>query len=311
MNNPKNIRQEFADTMLEIGTKNKNLIVMVGDISHGILSKRFAKKCNKQFINLGILEPTMISMGAGFSKVGLNPVLHTISPFIIERSFEQIKLDFCYHNLPGNIITVGGAFDYSNLGCSHHCYGDFSLMKTLPHVNIFNPASAIEFNELFKQAYKLKRLNYFRLSGNNHDFKFSRSQIKLGKPVKIESGNKLTILAVGSQLKNALKVTQKLKEKGIYADLFYFHSIRPLELKIIQKSLENTKRVVVIEEHISSGGLYEDVLKKFYNIKNIKFLHCSIEKFITGYGTYQDLCKEAGLDYSSIKTKITNFLNLN
>ena len=80
----KNIRQEFADTMLELGNKDKNLVVMVGDISHGKL-KNFAKKFKSRYINVGILEPTMISMGAGFSKVGINPVLHTISPFIIEK----------------------------------------------------------------------------------------------------------------------------------------------------------------------------------------------------------------------------------
>tara|TARA_Y100000816_G_scaffold290217_1_gene278381 strand:+ start:986 stop:1924 length:939 start_codon:yes stop_codon:yes gene_type:complete len=304
----KNVRQEFADTMMEIGKKDKKLTVMVGDISHGIL-KNFAKICKNQYINLGILEPTMISMGAGFSKVGLNPVLHTISPFIVERSFEQIKLDFCYHKLKGNIITVGGAFDYSNLGCSHHCYGDFALMKTLPNVNIFNPSSAIEFNELFKQSYKLNKLNYFRISGNNHHYEFKRNQIKLGEPIKIMSGRDLTILAVGSQLTNSVEVVKKLKAKNIDCDLYYVHSIRPLKFNIVKKSVKKTKKLVVIEEHISSGGLSEDVLKECYNVNHLKFLSICIKDFVTGYGSYEDLCKEAGLDSKSIYKKIFKFYN--
>lgn len=307
MNGKKDIRQEFADTMLELASKNKNLVVMVGDISHGKFQK-FAKKFKDRYINVGILEPTMISMGAGFSKVGINPVLHTISPFIIERSFEQIKLDFCYQKLSGNIVTVGGAFDYSNLGCSHHCYGDFSLMKTLPHVNIFNPSSAIEFNELFKQNYKSKRLNYFRLSGNNHDFIFNKNQIKSGKPIKITHGKNLTILAVGSQLKNCLQVVKNLEKKNITTDLFYIHSIRPLDLKKIVLSIKKTTRAVVVEEHISSGGLTEDILKNIYDVENLKFLQICIDNFITTYGSYEDLCKVAGLDYKSIFKKIKKFL---
>jgi len=303
----KNIRQEFADTMLELGNKDKNLVVMVGDISHGKF-KNFAKKFKSRYINVGILEPTMISMGAGFSKVGINPVLHTISPFIIERSFEQIKLDFCYQKLSGNIITVGGAFDYSNLGCSHHCYGDFSLMKTLPHVNIFNPSSAIEFNELFKQNYKKKKLNYFRLSGNDHEYSFQKKQIKSGKPIKVFNGNIMTLLAVGSQLKNCLKVVKRLKEDGITVDLFYIHSIRPLDFREILKSIKKTRRVVVVEEHIFSGGFSEDIIKKTYQIRKLKFLQICIENFITSYGSYQDLCKVAGLDYDSILKKIKIFL---
>lgn len=307
MTGRKNIRQEFADTMVELGNKDRNLVVMVGDISHGKL-QNFAKKFKDRYINVGILEPTMISMGAGFSKVGINPVLHTISPFIIERSFEQIKLDFCYHKLSGNIITVGGAFDYSNLGCSHHCYGDFSLMKTLPHVNIFNPSSAVEFNELFKQNYRSKKLNYFRLSGNDHDYTFKKNQIKSGKPIKILNGKDLTIIAVGSQLKNCLKVSKHLLNKNIKIDLFYIHSIRPLDIKEIVKSIKKTKKVVVVEEHMASGGLTEDVMKSSYYIKNLKFLQICINKFITSYGSYQDLCEAAGIDFKSILKKIKNFI---
>lgn len=303
----KNIRQEFADTMLELANKDKNLVVMVGDISHGKF-KNFAKKFKNRYINVGILEPTMISMGAGFSKVGINPVLHTISPFIIERSFEQIKLDFCYHKLSGNIITVGGAFDYSNLGCSHHCYGDFSLMKTLPHVNIFNPSSAIEFNELFKQNYNKKKLNYFRLSGNDHEFDFNKKQIKSGKPIKISNGSNATLIAVGSQLKNCLKVVKSLREIGISVDLFYIHSIRPLDLRDIIKSAKKTSKVIVVEEHISSGGVSEDIIKKVYQVEKLRFLQICIENFITSYGSYEDLCKVAGLDYESILKKVKIFL---
>ncbi len=140
----KNMRQEFADTMLEVGTRDEELVVVVGDISHGILQS-FAKACPERYFNIGILEPTMMSLGAGMAKVGLKPVLHTIAPFIIERSFEQIKLDFCYHQLGGNIISVGSAFDYSNLGCTHHCYSDFALLKTLPNTEVLYPASALEF----------------------------------------------------------------------------------------------------------------------------------------------------------------------
>ena len=147
----KSLRQQFADTLISLGKEDSGLVVMVGDISHGIL-KPLAEACPGRYYNIGILEPTMVSMGAGLAAAGLCPVIHTIAPFLIERSFEQIKLDFCYHKLPGNIVTVGSAFDYSNLGCTHHCYGDFALLKTLQRIQICFPASAVEFDQLFRQA---------------------------------------------------------------------------------------------------------------------------------------------------------------
>lgn len=108
-----NLRESFAQTMVKIGSKDENLMVMVGDISHGILQP-FAQKFPNRYYNIGICEPSIINMAAGLSEVGLIPVVHTIAPFLIERSYEQIKLDFGYQKRGINLISVGSAFDYSH-----------------------------------------------------------------------------------------------------------------------------------------------------------------------------------------------------
>ena len=132
----KKLRQQFADTCIEIGQNDQKLIVMVGDISHGILQP-YAKLFPERYYNIGICEPSIVNMAAGLSHVGLIPVVHTIAPFIIERAYEQIKLDFGYQKLGINLISVGGAFDYSQLGCSHHCYADVSLMSHFQKLSDF------------------------------------------------------------------------------------------------------------------------------------------------------------------------------
>src|SRR3989338_3512668 len=167
----KTIRQEFADTMVEVGLKDPKLVVLVGDISHGILQK-FNTACQDRYYNIGICEPSIVGMSAGLYKSGLIPVVHTIAPFLIERSYEQIKLDFGYQKCGVNLVSVGGAFDYSQLGCSHHCYADISLMKHFKRANIFFSASCMEFNILFKQAYNNGLINYFRIADNAHDVEF-------------------------------------------------------------------------------------------------------------------------------------------
>ena len=82
-----NLRESFAQTMVKIGSKDENLMVMVGDISHGILQP-FAQKFPNRYYNIGICEPSIINMAAGLSEVGLIPVVHTIAPFLIERSYD-------------------------------------------------------------------------------------------------------------------------------------------------------------------------------------------------------------------------------
>ena len=243
----KKLREEFADLMLEIGNKDKKLVVMVGDISHGILQP-FAKKYPNRYYNIGICEPSMVNIAAGIKKVGLIPVVHTIAPFITERALEQIKLDLAYQNLGANLVSIGSAFDYAKLGCSHHCYTDISILSHLKSSQLFIPGSKIEFRELFKQAYKLNKTNYFKLTDNSHEFKFKKDQIRIGKGILVYPGNDLTISVIGSQLKNVIKVREKHRKKMISAEVLYVTTLKHFDNKIIRKSVKKTKKLVCVEE---------------------------------------------------------------
>lgn len=293
--------------MLEVGQEDPDLVVLVGDISHFILQP-FAKACLGRYYNVGICEPTIISMAAGLAKMGFHPVVHTIAPFIVERSFEQIKLDFCYQQLGGNVVTVGSAFDYSNLGCTHHCYDDFALFKTLPGAQIVYPASPIEFDMIFRQVYRNGALTLFRLPGENHGQDFSAKNIRLGKGIKVADGSNLTIIATGPQLGNALAAKDALGDMGWDTEVLYIHTIRPLDTDLIRTSVSKTRRVLVVEEHMQSGGLGDDVLRATRDIQNMEYASLAIpDAFVTGYGLYQDHCDRLGLNrdgiLSMVKTK--------
>ncbi|MBU1196524.1 MAG: hypothetical protein KKE62_11540 [Proteobacteria bacterium] len=305
----KSMRQQFADTMLDIGQKDDQLVVLVGDISHFILQP-FAKACPGRYYNIGICEPTIISMAAGLSKVKMHPVIHTIAPFLLERGFEQIKLDFCYQQLGGNIITVGSAFDYSNLGCTHHCYGDFALLKTLPRTQILYPSSTSEFDILFRQAYQNDFLTVYRLPSESHDFHFKPADIKLGKGIKIKEGNNLTIIVTGPHLKIAVAAEDSLKNSGWDTEIIYIHTIKPLDEEMVFNSIKKTKKVLVIEEHMQSGGLGDSVLRAIKDINDFQFESLAIpDMFVTGYGTYQDHCNTLGFTKDGIVSKITTSFN--
>lgn len=301
----KQIRRQFADTMIDVGQKDPNLVVLVGDISHSVLQS-FAKACPDRYYNVGILEQAMVGMAAGMAKIGFKPVVHTIAPFIIERAFEQIKLDFCYHQLGGNLITVGSAFDYSNLGCTHHCYDDFALMKSLPNTQVIYPASCQEFDILFKATYSNDHLTLFRVPEKQHEQPIDPALVQFGKAIKMVEGRDITIVATGPQLKNALEARKHLANIGWDVEVIYVHTIVPLDLPLIRKSVEKTRRVLVIEEHNRFGGLGHDVLQGVYNIQNLQFSSIAIDTFIHGYGSYEELCAGVGLSVKGIIVSVQN-----
>lgn len=296
----KSMRQQFADTMLELGQEDPRLVVLVGDISHFILQP-FARACPGRYYNVGICEPTIISMAAGLAKVGFYPVVHTIAPFILERSFEHIKLDFCYQQLGGNIITVGSVFDYSNLGCTHHCYDDFALLKGLPGTQITYPASPVEFDTLFRQTYRSGALTLFRLPGQQHSQDFTAKDIKFGRGIKVTEGSNLTVIATGPHLSDALAARDALTGAGWDTEILYIHTIRPLDMELVRTSVSKTKHVLVVEEHMRSGGLGDDVLRGTWDIPGLRFASLSIpDKFVTEYGSYQEHCDRLGLSREGI-----------
>ena len=300
----KSIRQQFADTMLAIGQADPNLVVLVGDISHGILQP-YAGACPGRYYNVGICEPTIVSMAAGLSKMGFSPVVHTIAPFLIERSFEQIKLDFCYQNLSGNIVTVGGTFDYSNLGCTHHCYGDAALLKTLPNTQIFYPGSCAEFDTLFRDAYANAHLSVYRIPGSPHGQAIPPDQLKMGKGVHFRAGSDVSIVTTGGHLKTAMESVSGLSAGGWDPDIVYIHTLRPLDKELIRSSASKTGRVLVVEEHMRSGGLGDDVLRATADLRDVQYSFLSIpDHFVKGYGSYEHHCRELGLTAEGIVARV-------
>ena len=305
----KPVRAQFADTMHAVGQVDPKLVVMVGDISHFALQP-FATACPGRFFNIGICEPASVSIAAGLSKAGLYPVFHTIGPFIVERSFEQIKLDFCYHQLGGNLITVGGAFDYANLGCTHHCYNDFALLKTLPHVELCCPGSAVEFDALFRQTYRSPALTYHRLAGHPHGVSFTQDEVTFGKAIRVTEGTNLTIVAAGAQLRSAIDALDALRRLQWDPEILYIHTIRPLDVAAIHDSVHKTGRLLVIEEHMQSGGLGNEILQILCDEQPFKFASLSIpNQFLTTYGSYKSHCSDLGLSAAGIIETVTSKFN--
>lgn len=295
----KKLRQEFADTMLEVGIEDERLVVMVGDISHGILQP-FAKACPTRYFNVGICEPTIVNMAAGIAKSGLIPVVHTIAPFIIERAYEQIKLDFGYQKLGVNLISVGSAFDYSQLGCSHHCYADISLMGHFKESQIFFPGSPLEFNILFKQAYRSGKINYFRLPDNPHGVVFDPDSIQVGKAIKVTQGTDLTIVVIGTQLKTVLDAVKELNTIGISVDTLYYPTIKPFDAKTLSTSVSKTRRVLVVEEASSHDGVFNYVLKNSCSIYPVQYAQIAVDDFVHQYGSYEELCESLNFSVTGI-----------
>ena len=190
------MRKQFAKTIFEVAGADERLAVLIGDISHHLL-RDFQAKYPDRFYNMGIAEQAMMSMSSGMAMKGLIPVVHSITPFVTERCFEQIKDDLCYQYVGVNIISVGSAFDYASLGCTHHSYDDIGILRALPNMQIVYPAAPHEFDTLFRESYANGSPKYFRLPARAHSL---QTHPKFGEAERLPEGKDATIVAAAPQI---------------------------------------------------------------------------------------------------------------
>jgi len=294
------MRKQFVNTVESLFEVDEKIVLLLGDI--GVFGFRnIFKKYKNRIYNIGILEQTMISVASGLSKEGFHPVVHSIAPFVVERSLEQIKLDTSYQSYPINIVSVGASYDYAALGCSHHCPGDISSLLTVPSLNIFVPGCQLDFDALFRQSYNSKFPNYFRLSENSHDIKVPTP--KKGYASKIKNGSKGIIIAVGPMLKSVL-----LASVNLDVTILYYTSIIPFDKKIIKDNLVNIDKISIVEPFYE--GTISHLVLDSIDLKPVSILNIGVlREFLTNYGKSKDHDEFLGLDPKNLKLKFNNFFN--
>ena len=288
------MRREFAKLCLETVKDDFKSVVMVGDISHFLLRETEQVAPNR-FYNIGICEQSMVGMASGMAIEGMRPIIHTIAPFLVERAFEQIKNDIGYQNTEVTIVTVGGTYDYSDLGCTHHCYGDIAMMRLIPNMQVFEPSTPQEFRTLFEKTWGNGLPKYFRLSKEQHsqDFEVEPEVMKVVR----ESRDDRWVFVSGHILDDVL---ESPNIGVIYVPTL--SSITKESHLEISKVIENAKKIYSVENHFTIGGLGDFVSETFNVVVNRIGLE---RKFLTNYGNFSNLRRDAGMDRQSIIQKLS------
>ena len=144
------MRRRFGKVITELADRDENIIVLVGDIGYRVFDE-FREKYPDRFINLGICEQSMIGVSAGMALEGLKPWVYTITPFLIERPFEQVKLDIDQQNVDVKLV---GFADYSTLGPTHRELDGEKLMQLFTNITPFFPKDGVETECMVYDAYE-------------------------------------------------------------------------------------------------------------------------------------------------------------
>ena len=283
------MRAEFAKLCLETVQTDPKSIIMVGDISHFLL-RETEREAPDRFYNIGICEQSMVSMASGMAIEGMRPIIHTIAPFLVERAYEQIKNDLGYQHTDVTIVTVGGTYDYSDLGCTHHCYGDVTLMRLIPNMEVYEPGTPKELRDLFLQTWGNGNPKYFRLSAHSHsqDINVNAGEVNVIRG----STDGRWVFVTGHLLDDVLDDSNC---GVIYVSTL--HNISKDSIEILSGLFSNQSKLYSAENHFKIGGL-GDLVSDVFDLP-VKRVGLD-RKFLTNYGLYNDLRKESRMDRKGI-----------
>jgi transketolase len=292
------MRKIFINKLIKEASKNKKIVLIVGDLGYGVIEP-FKSKFPDRFFNAGVAEQNMAGLASGLAIKGFHVFIYSIANFSTFRCAEQIRNDIDYHNLSVTVVSVGSGLGYGNLGYSHHAIQDYSLMRSFPNTLIAAPSNNQEVEKTIDYLLKNPQPSYLRLDKSLE--LHCENKIKKLSPGKwvfhqSKKKNENIILSTGSVFNYCKKYLSKNKNCD-WATL----PLWGMKYKNQQiKNLKKYKKVITIENHLQDGGfgswLSEALTKNKNRIKTqivSKFLS---EKVIGEVGSESYLNSKYGLN---------------
>ncbi|MEP7377997.1 MAG: transketolase [Chloroflexota bacterium] len=292
------MRERFYRVSAELLDTDARVAIVLADIGVGYLEGfGVFERHPRRAINVGIREALMVSTAAGMALEGLRPIAHSYAPFLVERSFEQVKLDFGHQGVGGILVSVGASYDWAEGGRTHHSPGDVALISTLPEWTIRVPGHADELETLLRAAVADDGQVYIRLSDAHNEAPVLDGCAGLAVVRQGGSGAP-TILAVGPMLQPVLSATDKLD-----ATILYTATPRPLDAGRLREFVTGTD--VVLAEPYLEGTSAAAVTAALVD-RPVRLLSIGVPVIeLRRYGTRQDHDRAYGLNAAGLVAPVS------
>ena len=258
--NNKDTRSGFGEGLLEVGRRNPKVVAFCADLTGSLKMDAFAKEFPNRFFQTGIAEANMIDMAAGMALSGFVPFTGTFAAFSTGRVYDQIRQSVAYSNKNVKIAASHAGVTLGEDGATHQILEDIGLMKMLPNMTVIVPCDFNQTKAATIAAAEYEGPVYLRFGRPKvPNFTPADEKFVIGKAQLMQEGSDVTIFACGHLVWKAVQALPILAEMGIRAELINIHTIKPLDVEAVLKSVQKTGCVVTAEEHQRNGGLGDSI----------------------------------------------------
>ena len=296
------MRTVFAATASSLLDEDPLAAVVLAEISADLFAKAAARH-PERVLNVGIREQLMVSVGGGLALAGLRPIVHTYAPFLVERAFEQVKLDLAHQGARAVLVSIGASYDAASSGRTHQAPEDVALMDTVPGFSVVVPGHPDEVPEVLRSAVgALDSLStYVRLSSEANR---SALPVRPGLQV-VRSGREAVVVAVGPMLSPVLDAVGDLD-----VTVAYTTSVRPFDgegLRALASSPESA--VVLVEPYLAGTSAFavsSALARRAHRLLSLGVGRSELRR----YGTPSYHAALHGLDATGIRRSVLSFLDM-
>ncbi|HJC87156.1 MAG TPA: 1-deoxy-D-xylulose-5-phosphate synthase [Candidatus Eisenbergiella intestinigallinarum] len=295
----------FSTVMMKLGQRNDKIVAITAAMPDGTGLKRFSHAYPDRFFDVGIAEQHAVTFAAGLAAGGLKPVVAIYSSFL-QRAYDQILHDVCIQNLPV-IFAIDRAGLVGSDGETHQGIFDLSYLSSIPNMHICAPKNKWELSDMLKFAVAFPApiaIRYPRGEAYDGLAQF-RAPVEYGKAEMIYEEEGIALLAVGSMVKTAEGVRERLKECGLSCTLVNARFVKPMDEEMVCRLSATHRLIVTMEENVESGGFGERV-RTFADEQELpgQILSITIPDEYVEHGNVELLKKEIGIDEESVTKRI-------
>lgn len=291
------IRAGFGRGLVKAAQQDDQVVGICADLTDSTKMGDFAKAFPDRFVEAGITEQNIVTVGSGMAAMGKVPFVSSYAAFSPGRNWEQIRTTICLNDQPVKIIGSHAGLYTGPDGATHQVLEDIGLMRILPNMVVLVPCDSVEAEKMTLAMAADKRPNYLRLARDPSPIITSETTpFEIGPAYVFRPGSDVTIVATGTMTYHALMAAEKLAKDGINAEVIHVPTIKPFDTETIVKSAQKTGAVVTAEEGQIAGGLGSAVAEALGENAPVPLKRIGMKDQFGESGTPEQLLKHFGLD---------------
>lgn len=294
-------RERFYRLLPELLAADPRAVVVLAEIGASHLDPERVAPVRDRVINLGIREQLLVSTAGGLALAGLRPIVHTFAPFLVERPYEQVKLDLGHQGVGAVLVSAGGSHDWPAGGETHFGHRDVALLDTLSGWTVHVPGHPDEAETLLTGALGRDDRVYLRLDGVSNT---SVAPVADGRMRVLRRGSRAVVVTVGPMADRTLAATE-----GLDVTVLYAATVRPFDTGTLRAAVAAAAPDVVLVEPYLRDTSTGEVSRALRGLRH-RTLGLGVgPDELRRYGTRAQHDAAHGLDAAGIRRSVTAFLD--